>query len=200
MTAPATATPRHALTDEALRLLLHAETRLPLPPATPVGAASARLGAARLGGLTEGELRVQAAFFRLVSVTEAYLDALSMQELQRAQPFTGQPLQTMLTEHEITATANWRSRTQNYKDYHGVRLGPLPGHTSVMAAVQVRNAIAHGLGRLTARQRGNADLATQVARLDVSIGSGRMHLAGTTLALTHVACADLIKAVDVAVP
>jgi hypothetical protein len=188
----AVAVPRHALTEQALLLLLHAQRTL----AEPLGRQPLRSPAR--GGRIQSATRVveEAALLRLVSITESFLDALSLQAISGAVDARVPIVGKLVEEFEMSATSSWPKREEAFKNYHGVLLTACAGYKDVQAAIQVRNCIAHGLGRLTPRQRRNRGLPSQVSSLNVAVGSGRMHLGDSTISITGQACGSFIRAVD----
>lgn len=143
---------RFAVTEEALRLLraTHADfTRL--PTAAPRGRLHAGTTTA-LGPYDFGQVRAQSEYLRLVSIVEAFVDTCCNHLFD---------LKTQshdLFVHNLTAAAadqayqSWDAREKAFATYHNVRLRSCTRYNEVEAAVQVRNAIAHGLGSLTRRQ------------------------------------------------
>lgn len=189
--------PRHALTENALQLILQANATLraaKLRQRLPGGTRhSSRLA-------ESAQLEDQYAIFRVVSVTEAFLDATSLEQLQRRIDLTNPTHVSLLSEWELSSTSTWNRREAAFAEYHGIALKKQPKYKEVQAAVHVRNSIAHGLGKLTARQRSNKGLAVELARIDVAIGSGRLHLGHDAAPLATEACTTLIEAIDRLVP
>lgn len=144
------------------------------------------------------QLDEEYAVLRLVSIVEAFLDALSYaivsKHFAKSLPI---PLE-LLAEWEINSTSSWTKRTEAYKNLHGVSLKNMACHAEVQAAIQVRNCIAHGLGRLTARQRSSSTLARDLATIDVHVGGGRIRISSSTVETLAKVVACFIRDVDAA--
>lgn len=190
-------TPRHALTDNALRLLISAQPSLSLSRTNRRGR-----GALRGGGRLPGGhgLEEEYGLVRLVSITEAYLDAMSLETVSARLDLTVPTQSLLLNDWEIASTSAWHKREDAFATHQGFKLKSCTNYKELMAAVQVRNSIAHGLGRITARQRTSRSLVTDVLRINVTVGGGRMHLSSTTLQITANACRAFIFDVDAQVP
>ena len=188
--------PRHAVSEDALLLLINAERslNLSLNHRLPTG----RVGQGRLSG--SQQLEEQYGLFRLVSVTEAFLDAISIEVVGREVDHSIKEQALIFGEWEISSTSSWAKREDAFESFLSFRLKSCGGYRQVKAAVHVRNAIAHGLGRITARQRTTRTLASEVALIGVSVGGGQMLLGANTFSITSAACAELIRDVDVRVP
>jgi hypothetical protein len=98
----------------------------------------------------------EGAYLRMISIDEAYCDALSIEVLRGAFPAPDRRLQELIAEHELRACSSWRNRADAFATYHGVKLSQFPDWAKLKAGVEIRNAIAHGLGGLTVRQRDEA--------------------------------------------
>lgn len=195
---PAIPSPRFALTEAALRLLGHTEVRLAGPG--PVGIRR-RIFSSPMDITTDpSQWRQESAFFRIVSITESYLDALSIHRFTQSVDLSVTTLSRLVEDVEISSTGTWRSREEAFKLHHQLQLSKCARWKELQAGIQVRNCLAHGLGRLTARQRRNSDLTKQVALLDVTIGGGRMHFGLDTLSKVTAACREFVCDVDSKVP
>jgi len=117
----------------------------------------------------------EAAYLRLISIDEAYCDALSSYVLRGAIQNPGRYLEALLSEHEVKATSNWRERQDSMTTFHGVRLTDCPVWGDVQTGTQIRNAVAHGLGTLTPRQRAKIRYHREsFAALDVQMAGIRV--------------------------
>lgn len=188
-------TPRHRLTEAAL-LLLHAVRPHVVGPPNAARSGRIRLLRSSLGPVDPEVMRREAAFLRMVSVTEAYLDALQVDLLTGKLSPNTETLLRVIEELEVVATSNWANRKRAFNRIHKVRLGELAGWPEIDAAIQVRNTIAHGLGSLTARQRSNAGLPAQISKVKVLLSGGRMHISVLSLRVLEESCRKFILAVD----
>jgi hypothetical protein len=88
----------------------------------------------------------------MVTVAEAFTDALSVSVLQGlARP--QENLLGLVAQYEFRGNFTWEARRESYERIHAVRLGECPHWANLRTGVEIRNAIAHGLGTLTVRQR-----------------------------------------------
>jgi hypothetical protein len=182
--------PRHALTEQAVGSILHTVADLHARP-TPTSSRG------RIA--TTSQIAEQGALLRIVSITEAYLDSLSLQEVMRTVPPS--PMTSKLVEtFETSTTTTWRARRQSFKTHHGIDLVKCARWNDLDAAIDVRNSIAHALGRVTAFLRRNSQLATKVGRIGVIVANGQMLLSDSTVDKVASVCADFIYDVDSKVP
>lgn len=143
-----------ALTDAALQLIYatHADL-LRTPPSSVVGRIYSQGGVGRLRPQDANQVRAQGAYLRMVSVVEAYIDALSSHSFDLRVDRHDQLVRLLVAAAEAGADGTWELRKSAFESYHGVSLGSCKGWHAVDASHAVRNAIAHGLGSLTRRQR-----------------------------------------------
>lgn len=122
-------------------------------------------------GFFSRQVRYQATLVRLVTVTEAFTSMGLISGLEGQLPFPASPLVTELYyREENSATAGWQQMSSRYKkSLGGIELKSCDGYPTVMAMVEARNAIVHGLGALTRRQQRDSDLAQLTSKL-ASIG------------------------------
>ncbi len=142
-----------AVTEEALRILRSTRAdfgRLPNPVLRGRirGAASSVV----LGTYDFSQVRAQSEYLRLVSIIEAYVDSCSshlfdIRAIGKDIFFT-----SLITEACNKATATWEERKTSMLKHHGVKMTQCKAWCDIDAAREVRNSIAHGLGRLTGRQ------------------------------------------------
>jgi hypothetical protein len=187
--------PRKRLTESAL-LLLHSTPRLFIKPSRLRRVGRTRILYSTLGTRDPVVVRREAIFFRMVSLTEAYLDALQMDILTGKVSPTTDTLRRMIEEIERTATSNWAARHRAFKRLHGIALTQLDGWQELDAALHVRNSVAHALGSLTASQRANAQLPLQLVRIQAVVADGRINLSDNSLKLLENSCRRFVLAVD----
>ncbi|MGO4340380.1 hypothetical protein [Pedococcus sp. 2YAF34] len=138
----------------------------------------------------------ETAVLRLVAVVEAYVDAVSMHRMTKVLDARPTLVALMLRDFELTSSGTWQARHDAYDDYHHFSLRSRNGWGTVTAGIDVRNCLAHGLGTLTAKQRGQTKLPSIVKVLDVSIGGNRMHLSATTVPRLAAGCEQFVRHVD----
>lgn len=188
-------TPQLSLTEAALSLIRHASEDIPAASAS--GPRPGRLLINSMGASTDPVVWLrEAALLRLISIVEAYVDAVSMHRMGAFVDTKPTLVALMLRDFELTSSNTWQDRHGAYEAYHGFSLRSQNGWAQVKAGIEVRNCLLHGLGTLTAKQRGQTKLASLVRIIDVSIGSNRMHLAATTVSKLGSGCQALVRAVD----
>jgi len=140
-------------------------------------------------------VRAQSVYLRSVSIVEACADSLLDQLFER-RVATLETFYRLLSDAAVSAaTQNWDSRKLAFKDYHGVILGECPSWSQVDAAITVRNAIAHGLGRLTARQRNSKDRA-KVRTVGIRLRDDYLEIDAAALGRCLDVCSKFISELD----
>lgn len=142
-----------AVTEEAQRLLraTHADFST-LTPALFPGRGSGR-SFATFGAYSFDQVRYQSEYLRLVSIVEAYIDTCGGQQFDLRNRGRDDFVRNLTAEVNETSLKGWDERKAAFKKYHGVTLGERAYWSDIDAAREVRNSIAHGLGRLTPRQQ-----------------------------------------------
>ncbi|MEU7795569.1 hypothetical protein AB0B11_19275 [Micromonospora tulbaghiae] len=195
-----TITPRNEVTEVAIKLLIWAETDLAAEHILAVGAPKPRIGRTTLGLVSPKHVRRQAAVFRMVSVVEAFLDTLSRELTGSYVPYRTKTLNLLLEDFDVNTTFSWQQREDAYRRYHGIELKKCAAWDEINAAIQARNSIAHGLGRITPKQVRKANLASQLKAIDISIVNGELNFGEKCLTLVRDACSEFVKAVDALTP
>lgn len=196
---PASANPRFALTESALRLIRHAEIKLAGRP--PRYSQRPRIIQGPFNVTTNPQQwRQEATFLRLISITESYVDAISVSLLSQSVDMSLAVLSRMVEDIELSSSGNWPARQSAFQLHHQLKLSSCARWGDLQAAIQVRNCLAHGLGRLTAKQRKNIGLANQLAVLDVAIGAGRMYFGTLTVSTTAAVCTAFVSDIDAKLP
>lgn len=186
--------PRYDLTEAGLRLIRHAEQYILRADST---AATGRLQGGTLPATTDPhQWRAEAALLRIVSVIEAYVDATSIVRMSRLVDRSQPHLLRLLEDFEFNSSSNWKQRKDAFAAYHGFRIPSCRGWQKVEAGIEVRNSLAHGLGRLTARQRGKSGLVKMLSCIDVTVGGGHIHLSATTIPKVAVAAREFLTDID----
>lgn len=183
------------LSESAVALINHAATDIPT-----TGGGHRRPGrvlATASGHSTDPvDWLRETALLRLVSVTEAYVDAVSMHRMGQIIDSRTSLMDLLVNDFELSSSASWQSRHDAYARYHGFSLRSCAGWGDVSAGIEVRNCLMHGMGALTAKQRSQTKLPMIVKNLHVSIGSNRMHLSAATVPKLAVGCRHFIQHVD----
>lgn len=190
---PAGVSPRRRSTEAALRLLLATREEKVLFMAAP----KAQYRISHVPWKQDSQdARLQTIFLRFMSITEAYVDVLQMELLGRELPSPNEALRRILEEIEIAANRSWRTRQDYFNRQHGISLSDRTGWDTLNIAMQVRNSIAHALGRLTARQASSQNLVGQLRPLGVDVADGRMRLSPTSLEILERASRAFVTDLD----
>lgn len=187
-----------AITDEALLLLLAAirdfESAVCAPQRRP------RIVSSSFGTYDPVQIQYQAIILRQVSTIEAYIDTLNRELLREGIPWPAPMLASILQEVEFWSSRSWREREQWFKRIHGIRLSyqDRDAWKKVEAARDARNAIAHGLGRLTPRQLRSTNIAERLYRIRIHISNGQMVIAPESMSIVADACSTFVRSLDAA--
>lgn len=133
---------------------------------------------------------LQSGFLRLVSITEAALDSLGVELTDRSVQRVDEVVARLMLEKELAGSSDWNARRRAFSRHHGVDLKKCSEFKKLQGAIEVRNSIAHRLGQLTRRQVESAEAAKYLARIDVPVIDGAIHLEPRHL----VECADYSSA------
>ncbi len=143
----------------------------------------------------------QGCFLRLISIVEAYVDMLSASLFNDQTPPNDPFIARLVREAEMRAATTWVERQRALEGLHGVPLGSLPNWSQLKAGIEVRNTIAHGLGRLTTKQRRDGkDLKGKLAQIQVELREGRLVITEGSLLRCLDVCLDFLASLDAAVP
>jgi hypothetical protein len=113
-------------------------------------------------------VRQESCYLRMVSIVEAYVDVISSDILRVEYARSSSLTQSLIEAAEVNFTRGWPDREKAFNDHFGIRLTKLPTHKDLKCATDVRNAIAHGVGQLTPRQRTAATRA-RMASIGVTV-------------------------------
>jgi hypothetical protein len=148
-----------------------------------------------LGAYDFGRIRFEATYLRLIGIVEAYADSMCS-DLFRRYPVDQVPmLRALITAAETQASINWKERKSAFSDYHGVSLGSCERWSELDAGIEIRNAIAHGLGTLTKRQR-NHRSREKMKSVGAVIVDDRLMLNDKALEKCLVFTREFVKSVD----
>lgn len=140
------------------------------------------------------QVQRQAIFLRMISITEAFcVDRLLQLAEDEISP-SGNNLRTVIWENASTsAVSNWSSIRSTYKLWYDIK----PNWARINQLIEVRNAIAHGLGQLTRIQRTKRQSITDMIReAHINLSGDRIVLEEETLQNVKKTCVDLISEVD----
>lgn len=188
-------TPQLGLTEAALGLIHHATTDIPQSASLLRPHGRIRLNS--MGASTDPTVWLQeTALLRLVSIIEAYVDAVSMHRMGAVIDAKPALIALMLRDFELTSSNAWQDRHDAFETYHRFSLRSRNGWAPINAGIEVRNCLLHGLGGLTAKQRDQTKLPSVIKIIDVAIGSNRMHLSSATVSKLGAGCEAFVDHVD----
>jgi hypothetical protein len=189
--------PKLAVTESALHMFRDVESELLHSTREP----ALRIGRTSHGLIDPQTIRRESTYLRYLSICEAYTDTVLVDLLDDRVPRPTPPeIMLMMEDLEITASRNWSSRNAAFQKYFGIALSGYNDWARFQAATDARNVIAHGLGRLTASQRGNRSLPKKLASIDVALGGGRIHLSAASLSTVRDLCLEYVKYLDGMIP
>lgn len=188
-----THTIRHTSVEVGLRVLRltlrHSRTTSAYRP-------SGRVRFTALGPTAPDALAMQSTYLRLVSIAEATLDLLGSELTDRAINPATAAVRLLALEKELAASATWEQRRRLYKRHHGLSLTSCDNYKYVEGAIEVRNAIAHGLGRLTTRQQLSGETARLLAQANIQAVNGNLYIERVNLTECAAGCDHFLRSVD----
>lgn len=152
----------------------------------------------RLSGTFDSEqVQRQATLLRLVSIAEEFA-AETLRAI--AEPWSAgadQSVKDVWAKQLDRELNGWKTFPDAYARRLGVKKDVVRWNT-MDGYTHARNAVAHGLGRLTPRQR-DQDTRSKLAAIGVTMTGDRIILTEDTLVKTCDACRDFIERLDLAV-
>lgn len=141
--------------------------------------------------------RCQATLVRLLSITEAFASDMLSREVDLSVANAGSVTATRVADDAvIRGTSTWQDQKKSYKDWLGVD----EDWKAVERLAEARNAVAHGLGKLTRRQlRSEQSVKSKLSAAGITIDDNRVVLSDASLAAATVACRNFIERLDLAV-
>lgn len=166
---------------------------------TQVSRAGMGTSVSRLSAPTFDHLQVQrqATLVRMLSITESFcVDRLLERAETEVEPEGSSVRGLMWDRASTSAVSNWEGIRNSYKAWYNVR----PKWEDIEQLVEVRNAIAHGLGQLTRLQRLKLDSTlAKIASAGVRLQSDRIVLDEANLDHARMVCLDLVEDIDLRV-
>lgn len=181
------------ITEEAVGLLYSTYSELGMPSAHRSFGRSRVWGS--FGPHDADSMRAQATYLRLISIVEAYIDSVGSMLFGAAATGQAPLLRTLIAEAESQSSTSWSNRKRAFKDYHGISLAACTAWLNVEAETWVRNAIAHGLGRLTPRQR-TIETRRRIASVGVAVIDERLEIDLDAVSRCLNDCVRFVRSVD----
>lgn len=138
----------------------------------------------------------QATFFRLVSITESYLDSLFGELFEERVPDRPPVLERLVESAQVQATASWQAREDGFRNHHQILLTQCANWSQIKAAIEVRNAVAHGVGQLTRRQR-RSNTEDKFETIGVRLSDDQVIISVENLQKCRDVCVGFIESVDI---
>lgn len=138
----------------------------------------------------------QSGFLRLVSVAEASLDSLSVELTEENVDSIDEVVRRLMLEKELAVSSGWDAKRRSFKRHHGVDLRKCDEYKRVEGAIEVRNAIAHGLGRLTTKQQMSVECPKKLAAINVLVVNGAVDIGSGHLEECARYLTEFLRAVD----
>ena len=142
-------------------------------------------------------------YVALVSEVEAFVDQL-IEQLAFAQVVlegrANEFLDRITAQFVADSTRSWDGRMQGFRDVAQIKLGDFPDWSQFMGVLDARNALTHGLGRLTRKQiRTPMAISKRLQSIGISVDSGQLQFGPATWALAVQVCSSLVTWLDQAV-
>ncbi|MFI2563560.1 hypothetical protein [Paenarthrobacter sp. NPDC018779] len=181
-----------ARAEAACRLLnqtlgLHRTQTIDTQRAKPL----ARLATPTFDGV---QVQRQATFLRMISITEAFCVDRLLDLAETEFSPTGNNIRTLVWDKASTsAVSTWSGTQDAYKSWYDIR----PSWTQINQLIEVRNAIAHGLGKLTRIQRAKrASISNKITTAKIRLSGDYIVLEEANLQSVRDVCVDLISEID----
>jgi hypothetical protein len=154
----------------------------------------------RLRAATDGDPlqdRRQATLVRLLSITESFAADLLSREIDKAANQASHPSISKIADDAVNqAIGTWAGQKKSYKEWLGIS----ESWTKVEQLTEARNAVAHGLGKLTRRQlRNESGTTSQLRAVGIAVNNQAILLTEENLQSAALICRDFIERIDLAV-
>lgn len=136
----------------------------------------------------------QSAYLRIVGISESYVDALFAEVLRERLPGHSDIARTALAEIEMQASLTWQNREDAFANYFGVNIRS--GFSDFHSAVDVRNIIAHGLGRVTPKLFDKPGLRSKLKGVDVAVRDRRIIIGDRSVVKCEEVCRFFVTTLD----
>ncbi|MEX0153479.1 hypothetical protein [Microbacterium sp. LMI1-1-1.1] len=189
MTLPPVASERAESASRLLNLTLGLHR---IQSATPERSDSKpRLGDPAFDGV---QVQRQATWLRLISITETFCADRLLDAAEAEVAPDGSPIRGLVWDKASTAAiSSWPAMKDAYNSWYGIK----PNWAKVETLIEVRNAIAHGLGELTRFQRRKrSSLVTKFNHAGVHLSGNRVVISENNLSDVRDGCSELIVLLD----
>lgn len=148
-------------------------------------------------GIDQAQVARQGTYLRLLSITEDFCASFLLETVERAEPVQTSILTQVWERAAMDAIGSWERQKKAYREWLKISgvWGDLSGH------IEVRNAIAHGLGSLTRRQKKNeAATRSKIDKIGVQLDGDRIALSEENVDDAVEFLSELIRTIDGKVP
>jgi|ERR1700761_5879344 len=152
-----------------------------------------------LGVYDSESARQQGCFLRMISIVEAYLDIISESLFHENVPTMHDLVRRLVEDAGLRASSTWNERKAAFSAYHKIQFGEFSRWSELDAGIEVRNSIAHGLGRLTHRQRGG-NITSKLSQIGIVVQDGSVLISDANLMQCRDVCIDFINYLDGKLP
>lgn len=182
------------LTDAGLLLLVREEHSA--LASERVGLRRPRLSHPSLGATDGLQEARQATVLRLVSTVEAYTDAVGSELLWESVGGASGLVEYLAREAEVASAMSWDARVTHLRRHFGVNVKASTSWEQFEASTHARNAVAHGLGSLTAAQRRSTSVVPKLRKVGIVVSGGRLVLDEDCVGKVASACRSLVSHID----
>jgi hypothetical protein len=142
----------------------------------------------------------QATLLRLLSITEAFAGDLLSREVERTfASVSSDVLTAAVNDSLISATNTWKEQRTAYTKWLNIAKAAV-NWTSIERLADARNAIAHGLGELTRRQKlSGTSIPDRLRNAGIKVENDRIILTDKNLLDAAQECRVFIESLDRAV-
>ena len=190
---------QHEVTEDALRLLSVTFADLTRAATFASWGRHLRLSPRSTKAYDHVAVRRESCYLRLISIVEAYVDVVASERLRAGYDAATPLLRLLIEDAERTTTRGWPEREKSFARHHLTPLPKVPGYPKVQAGTDVRNAIAHGVGQLTPRQRNQAT-RRRIEAVNVAVRDNFLVLTDASLTTCLGFCRGFVTELDVRLP
>ena len=159
-----------------------------------------RIGRMSLLRTGSGSLPLEySAIVTTISIAEGFFAATLQTRVEDAFDTTTQLMLDAQRDASRTMDSNWDDRLKRARRWFGIDSTSEQSVIEMLAFVEARNSIVHGVGRLTRRQMsdGGAKVTTQLTSVGVPVVGGALRLDEVAANRCARQCAEAIRWLDV---
>ncbi len=148
-------------------------------------------------GTDAEQIQCQSTLVRLLSITEAFAAELLLRETNVIAGRAGSTVVVTIADNAgMRATNTWTDQRTAYQKWFGISKAAVDWKV-IETLADARNAVAHGLGTLTRRQKPDeASIRKALAVLDIDLIGQKLVLSDAGLVAATKGCAELVRQLD----